>query len=94
VKAQGTVVATERPSGERNEVRNRLASYRHDSDQLLALRDELLDRYPNQWVAIHAGEIFHAHELDALFASLRLRNIEPSRVPREYLTRDQPALLL
>lgn len=65
-----------------------------DLDALMADWDQLLVRFPNQWVAVHDGVTYHAAELDSLFAELRLAGVEPARVPREFLTRDLPALLL
>ncbi len=88
------MVVEKRPAEDRADTTARLSSYRRDLDALMAQRDKLLAEFPNQWVAVHDGVAYHAGELDSLFAELRLAGIEPARVPREFLTRDQPALLL
>lgn len=92
--ARSMVKIDARPAGTQDEIRARLASYRRDVDALNEQRDELINSFPEQWVAIHEGKVYHAAELDALFAQLRLAGVEPARVPREFLTKDEPALLL
>jgi len=89
-----SVRQTERRPEQRDEIRARLADYRKDREALGVRRAELLAAHPDEWVALHDGEVFHSRELDALFAQLRLRGIEPARVPREFLSQTQPALLL
>jgi hypothetical protein len=59
-----------------------------------AARADLLSTYPEEWVAVRGDRVFHARELDALISALRLAGVDATRTPREFLTRDEPLLLL
>ena len=84
-----------RVTGERaEEVRRELQAFQADIDRFLALRDELLERYPEEWVTVHGDHVYHAPDLGQLFKLLREAGIDPAVVPREFLTRDDRALIL
>lgn len=90
----GMLTTVELTDGERADTSETLSGYQRDRAALDNLREELVQRYPNQWVSVHEGRVFHALEIQALFANLRESGVEPRRVPREFLSKDRPALLL
>jgi hypothetical protein len=85
---------TQTSPGEREEIRDRIARYERDAAQLAATREKLLDAHPEEWVAVHAGLTYHARDLDGLLSELRSAGIDPARVPIEFLSRENPPLLL
>ncbi len=85
-----TVVPVEDPEG----VRAELEEFRRDNRQLNARLAALEAEFPNQWVAMKDGRLFHAAELDALFAEMRLAGVDPATAPRHYFATDLPAMIL
>lgn len=85
-----TVVPVEDPE----RVRAELREFKRDGADLRARLDELQQQYPDQWVSMKDGRLFHAAELDAMFAEMRLAGVDPATAPRWYLATDPPALVL
>jgi hypothetical protein len=76
------------------QIRRDLEAYRRDSESLRSRLGELRGHHAGEWVAVHAGQVYHAAELDALLAALRLDGIDPAGAPRVYLATDAPVLIL
>jgi hypothetical protein len=72
-----------------------LKRFERDSDYLEAHYDELLDRYPEQWVAILDEKVVGtASELRQLLDELQGRDVPLERVLVEHLTRNDDILIL
>jgi hypothetical protein len=58
-------------------------------------RDELLQRYPERWVAVYNGEVVGAaKDPKRLIRQLERKGIPPGEVYREYLTDREELLIL
>jgi Family of unknown function (DUF5678) len=77
------------------EVEEDLARYQADADYFNAHRDELLSRYPEQWVAVYKQEVVGtAKNMNKLVKKLEKRGIRPGRTYREFLTHKDELLIL
>ena len=76
------------------QMRAGLASYHRNSDAMLANHDGLLASYPEEWVTMHDGCIYHAPTVDLLLKQLESAGIDTDGAPMEFMGRDQAPLLL
>jgi len=70
------------------EILAKFRAYERDSRCLYSRREELRDRYPDQWVAVHDGHVYHASSVDDLIQVLRRAGLESGTIPREFLPRE------
>ncbi len=71
------------------EIRRELDCFREDALYFDAHRDELLVRYPNQWVAVYQQQVAAvAGELDELFREIDAKGVPRRRVFVEYVCDD------
>jgi hypothetical protein len=69
--------------------------FRKDGEYLEEHRKELLEQYPEQWVAIFNGEVVAAAEdHEELLDQLEANRIPVGQARREYLTRSEDILIL
>ena len=69
--------------------------FRRDTAYLDAHYEELLNRYPEQWIAIFNQEVVGAGaDFERLLAEIEERGIPVGRALVEYLTRDEELLIL
>ena len=85
-----TIVPVEDPE----RVRAELEEFRRDIDELRAREEALAVEYPDRWVAWKDGRLFHAVELDTLFAQLRRAGVDPGTAPRRHFATNKPFLVL
>ena len=72
------------------EVVESLARFTRDSEYCNRHYHELLERYPEKWVAIHNEEVVETNEdFDQLLAALRRRGLDPGRVLTRFLTHEE-----
>jgi hypothetical protein len=72
------------------EVQEELERFRRDSDYLQAHYEELLDRYPERWVAVFNERVVGvAPELDELLDGLMAEGLPIGRVYVQFLTREE-----
>ena len=70
---------------------------RYISDQqfLQSLREELLNKYPEQWVAVYSREVVAAAKsLPTLVKLLEEKRITPSKAAIDFLTSRKMAMIL
>lgn len=76
-------------------VQQELEQYRNDAEYLEAHREELLEQYPERWVAIYNQQVVGvAKDAKGLKKQLERKGIPPGRVFREYLTHKEELLIL
>lgn len=76
-------------------VQQELEQYRSDAQYLEEHRAELLEQYPERWVAIYNQQVVGAaKDAKRLKRQLERKGIKPSRVFREYLTKKEELLIL
>ncbi|MBA7692571.1 hypothetical protein ES703_101138 [subsurface metagenome] len=69
--------------------------YIGDRQFLESLREELLNKYPEQWVAIYTRELVaSAKSLPMLVKLLEQRRITPSKAAIDFLTSRKMAMIL
>lgn len=72
-----------------------LQNFQRDIDYAEAHREELLNRYPEQWVAILDQQVVGAKpNVYQLIEDLRARGIPTQRVVLRHLTRQEELLIL
>lgn len=72
-----------------------LARFRSDAEYVESHRDELLERYPDRWVAVYDGQVVADDpELDLLLQTVRDRGLPPSHVYRTHLSTREELLIL
>lgn len=76
-------------------VEEELKRYGKDLEYLDEHRQELLERYPERWVAVYNLRVVGAaKDLRRLIGKLEKQGIPPGEVYREFLTRNEPLLIL
>ena len=73
-------------SPEASEIRAHMERFAEDGRRLLALRPELFAKWPEQYVAISGGRLFHNSDFEALLQELRNNGIDPAHTVVRYLT--------
>lgn len=77
------------------QVQEELEQHRQDAEYFQQHRQELLDRYPERWVAIYNQEVVGAaKDQRRLLRQLERKGIPAGRVFREYLTDKEELLIL
>ena len=78
-----------------NELRAELERFKRDTQYYEAHREELLNQYPEQWVAILDQEVVGASpDPYQLIANLKKGGISTERVVLRHLTRQEELLIL
>jgi hypothetical protein len=76
-------------------VQQELKQYRSDAEYFEEHRAELLEQYPERWVAIYNQQVVGvAKDAKRLKRQLERKGIPPGRVVREYLTQKEELLIL
>jgi hypothetical protein len=76
-------------------VQQELEQYQRDAHYFDEHRGELLAQYPEHWVAIYHQQVVGvATDAKRLKSQLERKGIKPSRVYREYLTKQEELLIL
>lgn len=76
-------------------VQQELEQFRSDAQYLEDHREELLEQYPERWVAIYNQQVVGAaKDAKRLKRQLERKGIPASRVFREYLTKKEELLIL
>jgi Family of unknown function (DUF5678) len=76
-------------------VQQELEQYRRDAQYFEEHREELLEQYPERWIAIYHQQVVGvAKDAKRLKTQLERKGISPSRVFREYLTNNEELLIL
>jgi hypothetical protein len=91
---QERFVIEEVPTDAGSASREDIESFTRDLKDLRANWDTLVEAHPNQWASMHDGRLFIAPTLEGLFEMLNQNGIDHARVPREFLGKGLPALLL
>lgn len=77
------------------QVRQELERFHADADYFDRHRQELLQRYPERWVAVYNQEVVaSAKDIKRLVRQLERKGIQPGRTYREYLTAKEELLIL
>jgi hypothetical protein len=77
------------------EQRAEIRQFSHDAQYLQAHYDELLDRYPERWIAIFEEQVVGtASNLDELLDGLEARRLPIGQVYVHFLTRSDEDLIL
>lgn len=72
-----------------------LDRYNKDMDHFYRHRPQLLEQYPEQWVAIYNQRVVGAaKDIESLVKDLKEQGLEPGHVFVKYLTGDEPLLIL
>ncbi len=72
-----------------------LRRFQQDTDYLRTHWDDLLERYPEQWIAIYNREVVGAAtDFDSLLAELKKTGVPIGRARIEHMTRDGDVLIL
>jgi hypothetical protein len=72
-----------------------LAQFRQDADYYAEQFEQLLARYPDQWIAIYQRALVAAAaDLPGLLAALRERGIPVEETLVKYLSTEEPVLIL
>ncbi|MBI2935113.1 MAG: hypothetical protein HYY29_06045 [Chloroflexi bacterium] len=72
-----------------NKLRARLKLSNEDLGYFVSRRDELLEEYPEQWIAIHRKAVVaHAKMLTALVRQLRAKEIPRGEAQIEFMTKN------
>ena len=80
---------------EQDSVSQRLQRFQRDIDYYEAHRGELLDRYPEQWVAIFNEQVVDAAPtMEQVLIGLRAKGVPPGQGLVEHLTRHDELLIL
>ena len=78
-----------------SEIQEELKRFGADADYCEAHYAELLERYPEQWVAIYNQEVVGAAKaIKGLVKQLERKGIRPGRTYRHYLTSVEEDLIL
>ena len=76
-------------------ITQRLQRFRRDIDYYEAHREELLDRYPEQWVVIFNEQVVAtAPTVEQVLRGLRAKGVPPGQGLVEHLTRHDELLIL
>ena len=79
----------------RPEIQQDIERYRADARYFEAHRPELLQRYPEHWVAVYNQEVVGtAKDMKRLVQQLERKSIRPGRTYCEYLTEKEELLIL
>lgn len=79
----------------RMQVQQELERYRNDALYFEAHRRELLEQYPERWVAIYFEQVVAtAKNMKTVIRQLQRKNIPPGRVFLEYVTANEDVLIL
>ncbi|HEY8744401.1 MAG TPA: hypothetical protein VIU62_15000 [Chloroflexota bacterium] len=66
------------------------AHYHRDVMYVQDHYDELMDKYPEQWVAVYGETVVGVHaDLELLVKRLRLQGVPPEHTVTEFLTREE-----
>ena len=77
------------------QVRQELERFHADAEYFERHRQELLERYPERWVAVYNQEVVgSAKDIKRLVRQLERKGIQPGRTYREYLTEKEELLIL
>ena len=69
--------------------------YARDMEWLTSHRDELLEQYPEQWVAVYKEEVVAAHpRLDGMMLDLQARGLAGLNIASELITSHRVSMLL
>ena len=68
--------------------------FERDWDYILIHEGELLESYPEEWVGVQDGRVFHAPSLPGLLDAIRAAGCDPMKTARTFMTRDDTALVL
>ena len=80
---------------EQDSVSQRLQRFQRDIDYYEGHREELLDRYPEQWVAIFNEQVVDtAPTIEQVLIGLRAKGVPPGQGLVEHLTRHDELLIL
>lgn len=71
-----------------DEIRANLDQFGRDWDYIVAHDRELLELYPEEWVGVQGGCVYHAPTLLDLLDGIRAGGHDPDRAARVFLTRD------
>lgn len=78
-----------------SDVRAELEHFKRDTAYFEQHREELLEQYPEQWVAVFNQQVVGADpDFDRLLDGLQARGIPVGQVPVELLTRKDELLIL
>jgi hypothetical protein len=78
-----------------NDVQAELEHFHKDTQYLEAHREELLERYPEQWVAVFNEEVVGASpDFDQLLDDLEGREFSVGKILVDYLTREDAVWIL
>jgi hypothetical protein len=78
-----------------NTVQDELERFKQDTSYYEAHYQELLEEYPEQWVAIYDQQVVGvAKDLKRLVARLQRKGIPPGRAFVEYVTAKEDLLIL
>lgn len=76
-------------------VNEELARFERDGDYLDQHYEELLEQYPEQWVAIYNQRVVaHAKDIWELVRQVREGGIPPGDIFQSYLTKNPPEWIL
>ncbi len=82
-------------SREQDSVSQRLRRFQRDIDYFEAHREELLDRYPEQWIAIFNEQVVGtAPTVEQVLDGLSAKGVPPGQGLVEQLTRHDELLIL
>ncbi len=87
-------VEIERDPKKSAEIAASLARFGRDDDELIARYDEFLDAFPEEWVSIYEGRVFHDPDSKALHEKMRAAGVDPAHAPQEFVSRSKLPLLL
>jgi len=75
--------------------RKRMRQYRDDVLYIDKHLDELTEKYPNQWIAVHKKEIVGVdNDFDSLIKKLSSKNIPLGKTAIEYLSTSEDMMVL
>ena len=84
-----TIIAydTTRTAENAAEIREDLKRFHRDSLRLVEMREELLDEFEDQWVAMYEGTLFASRHWDDLIEALQSSGVDTALVALRFMTR-------